>query len=133
MTRKSGGLCVGCNAVPSNLGRAMCEPCRVKNVENSRKSRARLKELVFSHYGGKCSCCGNDNIRVLQLDHKYNNGAEHRKALNNGSNSMGGCRVYRWAKLNEFPSFFQILCANCHHIKTVYGECELSDHIGGPQ
>jgi hypothetical protein len=65
---------------------------------------------ILTHYGGtppRCAKCGEQDLRVLCLDHINGEGNRHR-------NSHGGVTYYRWLRNNSFPEGFQILCANCN-------------------
>lgn len=68
------------------------------------------RRVVFEHYGKKCVRCGEDDIRVLSIDHINNDGAQHRKKLD-------GKPLYPWLIKNEFPEGFQVLCRNCNWLK----------------
>lgn len=85
----------------------------VKNRASiNRKGRERwaaLRAEVIAAYGGKCHCCTETIISFLNLDHVAQDGAKHRKQFN-GSN-VG---VYRWAKVNGYPSTLRIACFNCN-------------------
>ncbi len=77
-----------------------------------------LRAETMLHYGnGRCARCGQDDIRVLELDHVNGNGNADRVAR------TGGCRAgvpfYRALKAAGWPKGFQVLCANCHRIKTL--------------
>lgn len=70
---------------------------------------------IIKHYtDGKMCCmrCGCDDLRVLDIDHVNNNGAEHRK-------SVGYTNIVWWIMKNNFPPGFQILCKNCNWIKEI--------------
>lgn len=76
----------------------------------------RDKELVFNHYGNACACCGESEFAFLTIDHINDDGATHRKTF--------GGSIYRWLKLNNYPSNFQTLCFNCNFAKSrVVGGC----------
>jgi hypothetical protein len=93
--------------------------CRLCSLENSEVryslhfeqicARIRTKYFddkiaPFYHYSNgmlECARCGEDNVLCLALDHINNNGAEHRKLI--------GDNVYRWARLNNYPSIFQVV------------------------
>jgi len=87
---------------------------RDKNPEpfrqQSRKSKARLRESLFDSYGHDCAICGFADKRALTLDHKLNNGSAERKEL-------GERGVYYRARDNYLPDEYQILCMNCQFIK----------------
>lgn len=75
-----------------------------------------LKTNVLSHYGNCCVMCGNKDIRVLELDHINNNGAEHRKIIGNPGHTYGFLKKNNYP--NNPPFLLQVLCANCNHKKT---------------
>jgi hypothetical protein len=84
------------------------------NTRTSAVRRAdgqKLKNLVFSHYGTVCQCCGESRLVFLALDHIHNNGKEDRKITGLGQN------LYRWLKLNNYPDGYQVLCHNCNWAK----------------
>ena len=84
---------------------------RAIRAEITRRSNAKLKHEVFSHYSNglmECSCCGENQFKFLTLDHVEGGGREHREQL--GSPAM----VYRDLRTRNFPSGFQILCYNCN-------------------
>jgi hypothetical protein len=97
------------------------------------KYRQKLKFDVFSHYSIngiiKCSCpnCNETNINKLCLDHIDGGGEKHRKHL---GKSARGNRMYNWAKNNNYPSMFRILCANCNKSLGNRGYCP-HDNITG--
>jgi 5-methylcytosine-specific restriction endonuclease McrA len=64
--------------------------------------------------GGKCSHCGINDIRVLQIDHivplrRRTNGLDRKDA-----DTTLSMRIIRGNRDNV-----QVLCANCHLIKTL--------------
>ena len=78
------------------------------------------KNLVLEHYGRECACCGEDEVKFLCIDHKNNDGREHRKTL---KGTGGGSIIIAWIIKNGFPDMFQMLCHNCNMAKGIYGEC----------
>lgn len=91
----------------ANLGKA-------KNQAKKRKNE--IRETVLTHYSNgflRCANCGYDVFEALALDHTNNNGAEHRRELNQN----GKQNIYYWAKRNNFPDGFQVLCSNCNWLK----------------
>ena len=98
-------LCWNCNFLV--IPRA--EPTNSKQI----KCMRRLKEEVLSHYaGGKpiCSECGNQDIRVLTIDHVNKGGRKHLIGLK----IKGGTQFYRWLRSNGFPTGYRVLCFNCN-------------------
>jgi hypothetical protein len=87
-----------------------------RNWQNSQRAIRKAKAIAM--LGGKCNRCGyNENIAALQIDHieplrrKYE---EKRKdALTTGSNLA---RMIANGSIEL--STVQLLCANCHCIKT---------------
>lgn len=67
---------------------------------------------VLTDGEGTCRSCGQGDIDVLNVDHIENNGMEHRKKVPTSS-------ILRWIIQNDYPSGFQILCANCNLKKEV--------------
>lgn len=94
------------------------ESNRDKFGQYNRKSLLKLKHQVMDAYGGRCACCGEEELTFLTIDHIDGNGAEHRRKLaeENGGQQVAqaGARTYRWLRDNGFPSGFQVLCANCN-------------------
>jgi hypothetical protein len=67
--------------------------------------------------GDKCSCCGYGHPDFLSLDHILNDGAEHRRHLNEQ-------QIYRQAIREGWPKDkYQVLCMNCNFAKGHFGEC----------
>lgn len=86
------------------------------NAKWQRDRNAALKQEVIEAYGGKCSCCGEDEKAFLELDHIYNDGAAERRRHGN--------HVQEWLFLKEhgWPNDrHQLLCANCNKGKHLNG------------
>jgi hypothetical protein len=114
---------------PMNRGYSLhtCKECySAKNRERTaayyaRNHAARLeamsrrykmhKDMVFAHYGAKCSCCGEDEPMFLTIDHVNCDGKHHRRKPGNSSHN----NIYGWLVRNQFPDGFQVLCNNCNH------------------
>lgn len=86
---------------------------RNRVTERTRRETARKEVLHF--LGGKCSICGFDDWRALQLDHINGDGARDRRENGTGSLTTAGYR--RLLADPETPNKFQILCANHNWIK----------------
>lgn len=97
-------------------------PDRIKKVTRLQAIRRGIKDFeikktIVSQYGGKCNCCGEQEIKFLSIDHINNDGAEHRKVIGRG-------KLYSWLIKNNFPKDnFQLLCFNCNVTKGFYGIC----------
>lgn len=88
--------------------------------KRSAESWHKLRREVFNAYGGmKCACCGETEESFLTLDHINNDGADHRRELSGKSGKVRGLpgTIYSWAKRNNFPPVFQVLCMNCNFSK----------------
>jgi hypothetical protein len=71
------------------------------------------RTILIQFLGGICITCGyNNDIRALQLDHIHGDGKEDRLRI--------GMRIHRYYlnNLKEAKNKIQVLCANCHAIKT---------------
>ena len=76
------------------------------NRLSKKKYSSRIKELVFSHYGKECVCCGEKELKFLSIDHINGKGTKHRKEIKN--------QTYIWLVKNNYPKGFQTLCFNCN-------------------
>jgi hypothetical protein len=89
------------------------EKLRKLNKKYSKNYRDKLKNLVLEHYGKKCACCGESNIKFLTIDHINGGGTKHRKKINT--------QINYWLVKNNFPKGFQTLCFNCNWGKHING------------
>lgn len=74
--------------------------------------RRSMRERAIRHLGGRCSWCGLDNFLCLELDH-----VEPVRRRTNGikrHDSLKFCREI----LSGEETNAQVLCSNCHTIKT---------------
>jgi len=105
---RSQGDCYNCGK--KSDGKPRCQSCR--NVQKHRIQK--MKDKCYEYYGGySCNCCGEKTKEFLVLDHTNNDGAAHRKLLGSKNNGCG-LHMYTWIIKNNFPSIFQVLCANCN-------------------
>lgn len=146
------GLCGRCGKVPPPPGKSYCENCkayyarrfdalpsemkvkRLKNLELWKKQnpskvkekqaryKAKLRQEVIAHYGGKCACCGENNIAFLTIHHIDGAGNAVRRSLFGGFNSAG-IRSYKWIRRTGYPDRLGVLCWNCHMAITLYHFC----------
>lgn len=120
----SNGKCRYCLVSPVEQDKSMCGSCLEKHGAKSKQTYQKHRSACLEAYDGRCRCCGNGNPKYLQLDHIDDDGAEHRRLIFNGR----GGSMWTWAYRNGFPDTLQLLCANCHQGKTVYGGCDEHDH-----
>ena len=102
--------------------RLICKECMKKNKH---EYALRIKQEIMKHYGGKCSCCGEDRIEFLTIDHLEGSGRKHRKNVFKSNYELlgAGLRFYLWLKRNNYPNGFQVLCYNCNCSRGFYGYC----------
>lgn len=78
-------------------------------------SHERVKSRIFLLYGNSCNICGYNDPRAFNLDHKFRPSGKI-----DVSKFIRGYKLYRdilngkedWLK-------YQLLCANCNHIKRI--------------
>lgn len=107
--RRQRNLCPTCGGKKS-VSCVRCLRCRIKGRKARNEYRERIKNRVFEHYGNACACCGEKERVFLQIDHKKNDGALHRKSVG----WRGGHGIYLSIIARHFPASVQILCANCN-------------------
>ena len=114
-----------------------CAACRSDNAKFAAKRRAAMTDeakkqhsiergiyargfrlKILEKYGNVCICCGETEIKFLQVDHVNNDGHDHRKEIGVTAEAL-----YRWAEAKGFPPTLQVLCANCHAAKSFHGTC----------
>lgn len=86
--------------------------------EYQKAHRRQLRLEVLNHYapdGLRCTCCGEDHVEFLCIDHINGGGGQHRKSIK-GS-------LYSWLKKRGFPKGFRVLCLNCNGSLGHYGYC----------
>lgn len=72
----------------------------------------RYKYPAYDKLGGKCANCNMNDYRCLQIDHINGNGSLQ-------GNKKSGNHLWRLITLHDYPlDNLQLLCANCHMIKT---------------
>lgn len=89
--------------------RHKCIPCYSK-FKGIRKSVIRNKYYEIKKEL-KCCRCGNNDFRVLEFDHKD-------RLQKDFCIGFGMARGYSLEKLKKEIEKCQVLCANCHRIKT---------------
>lgn len=96
------------------------EPQKLR--ETARKSYFKVKRQVMDQYGSVCQCCGEHRIEFLTLDHKHQNGADHRREI---GYECSGYNFYLWLRKNGWPKNLglQVLCANCNTARGAFGVC----------
>lgn len=78
----------------------------------SRRHRARVRMAAIEKLGGRCEACGMDESAVLEFDHRAP--VQRRTNGVRSHDSLGLCRDILRGEVDEV----QLLCANCHTLKT---------------
>jgi len=98
----------------------------MQRADHGNIARWEVKRELVKLLGGKCVRCGIDDIRLLQINHKLNNGKEDRKKYLCNS-------FYRAILRGDRPfNDLELRCANCNILydyevgrKKVYEKREL--------
>ena len=78
---------------------------------------AELRGQIFDKLGRRCVHCGQSDVRVLQIDHRYGGGADERR-------DYKGLAYLRHIIADIDTGRYQILCASCNILKRVVNfEC----------
>jgi len=80
----------------------------------------------------RCVGCGHSNWECLQIDHVKNDGEVHRRKYHGGkSRPGGGANTHRWILKHpkQARKKLQLLCANCHQLKSTYGFVPIPDQL----
>ena len=95
------------------------------NCRKHKETNAGIRLEVIAHYGGRCKCCGEMRSYFLGLDHINGGGHMHKREIKHQW-------IYRWAQVNNYPDFLQVLCYNCNMAKGMYGRCPCQDKENNP-
>lgn len=80
-----------------------------KILKYKQEWRRELKERAYESMGGKCSRCGFDDPRALQVDHVSGGGSQDKTQHNR--------ELYYRNIIKNNNGKYQLLCANCNWIK----------------
>jgi len=86
-----------------------------RSNELKNKQYYKLRYEILLNYGNKCQCCNEKTVKFLSLDHKNDDGHQHRRQF---SSSI---MFYKWIIDNKYPDSLQILCHNCNHGRYLNG------------
>ena len=91
---------------------------REKYIPRVRERTLRNRMELINAYGGMCSCCGENEIRFLTLEHLNKDGKAHRAAVG------GSTGVYYDLRKRGYPKEgYTILCANCNFSESLGTPC----------
>lgn len=91
--------------------------CKECNSKQNKQQGEKRKQLVFSHYGEECECCGETTLDYLTVDHVVITGTEQRKR------DPSSVDIYKWLVRNNFPEGYRTLCMNCNVSLGRFGYC----------
>ena len=101
-------LCWKCQKI-AYLKSILCHSDNINSIYQRRYyTKLKLRAMIVCG-GPKCLHCGETDIRTLEFDHIYGGGGKHHESLKNTK------EMYMYAL--KHPEKFQILCANCNHLK----------------
>lgn len=82
---------------------------RKKSREDAKRLTRKRKAQVFDLLGHECVECGEDDKTCLQFDHVDGGGSKERREV--------GSYYALLKRILDDPDRFQVLCANCNHLK----------------
>jgi len=92
----------------------MSEPERKANAKRQRKtSQQALRAKILNHLGGRCYCCGLDDLRFLTIDHINNDGRIDRK-LPSGKSKNGYMILLDIQREGIPKDRYRAACYNCN-------------------
>jgi hypothetical protein len=139
-------LCTKCSKSPALPNRKLCEPCTIKrriyeqryaakypeklrlktktyyeknptyNTVHAQRYRQQWREQALTVYGGACVCCSETHLPYLEIDHVNGGGNQQRKVIR-------GTAWYKFLATNPRSDDVQLLCGNCHNVKTRRQSC----------
>lgn len=86
---------------------------RIRINAQRNEYRKKIYMMIIKKLGDKCAHCGNEDMRVLQIDHIHGGGEKERREI-------GPRGIYHKIikmPIEEAKKEYQILCANCNVIK----------------
>lgn len=101
-----------------------CKRCTEQQVAYAKERRRRNKLRVIAMFGGACQDCGEDDFRVLTIDHVNNDGhidcAGPSKRIRPADHYARILAKFdKWKRVDED---LQLLCFNCHAKKDLFAD-----------
>lgn len=81
------------------------------NLAQQKFQRGRKFEAI-AQYGGRCSCCHEDEVEFLTI------AAEKQKTKRPATT-----QIYNWLRSKKWPKGFRVLCKNCESAIAQYKKC----------
>jgi hypothetical protein len=130
--RECGVLLVAGENASRSIGKTcnynyICKACRkrvrnmipeqvLKEAEGKKRLKRRIKLNAIQMYGGVCTCCGEERIEFLSIDHIQGGGTQERKQIRGNS-------FYRELLKQPVRDDLRVLCYNCNMAIGFYGYC----------
>ncbi len=81
-------------------------------IQQRKEYRIKKRQIIIKSWGNKCQNCGySDYPEILQFDHKI---ALYRRT----NNIKKKVSDHMLSDVIKHPELFQLLCPNCHILKT---------------
>lgn len=121
--RAAAKICATCGTRRPEKGMSNCAACRSaarsaseQRETEKRKADARDRKLrVLAAYGGRCWCCGEEEVAFLCIDHIGGGGSKHLERMAaRVPRYWRGLYLYHWLEASGWPSGFRVLCFNCN-------------------
>lgn len=90
-----------------------------------RRRYTQLKLEVVAAYGGCCSCCGEEEIHFLTIEHIGGVPEHHKRA---DGKRLPGSTILARIKNEGFPNYITVLCFNCNCSLGMFGFCPHQPH-----
>ena len=88
---------------------------RAKNNARTTKRMQEFRQQIFDKLGHQCEWCGNIEDKMLTIDHKNNDGGEHRRKTKNA------WKLYRDIIADpNAKKYLRILCMGCNWARRIY-------------
>lgn len=115
-------LCANCNWIKRYINNETLPP-RSTNImaAKTRINRRLIREKLLCLLGKSCARCGFNDVRCMQVDHKYGGGYAEVKRFKMSVHTM---YAYYVKKPEGALQKLQTLCVNCNRIK-IYENREL--------
>lgn len=105
----------------SQLNKEWIERNRERYYQAKKEYRHKRKIEALHYYSNgsmACAHCGYDkDLDALCLDHINDDGADHRRSMNNDRMRRGGTTIYERLHAKGWIEGLQVLCFNCNTIK----------------
>lgn len=99
-----------------------------RKTHHFKRKAISLRERILDTLGRKCTCCGETRRTMLEIDHVFNDGAEHRREVAiYGKRTISAVYedILKHIQAGSQLRKFQILCCNCNASKHRNGgRCE---------